>query len=323
MALDKNKAGIMAAIAAATENQAPMDKPSVTARAYRTLPKGTVGSVRAGLGGIQEIDTSLILPWGPQDRLELTAVNTADEDVQDLAESVENSGQQVPVLLRPAEHRDGKFEVIYGRRRILACQQLGVPVKALIRTLDDSEALIAKGLENASRQDLSFYERARFAKAILDQGYSREQAQQALTISKNTLSQLERVARLIPDLVGVTIGPAHGAGRPKWMALATAFEAVAISEDDVFRLLADFPNGAGSDARLHMVLASLTKRGAKEARPSERSPVMGAVVKSTKSSVSLTVKRAGATKGFADWLDNNIDRLIEDSHQSFQDEAGG
>ena len=72
-----------------------------------------------------------------------------------------------------------------------------------------------------------------------------------------------------------------------------------------------------------MVLTSLTKRGAKEVRPSERYPVTGAVVKSTKSSVSLTVKRAGATKGFADWLDNNIDRLIEDSHQSFQDEAGG
>ncbi len=293
MALDKNKAGIMAAIAAATESQAPMEKPSVTVRAHRTLPKGTVGSVRAGLGGIQEIDTSLILPWGPQDRLELTAVNTADEDVQDLAESIKNSGQQVPVLLRPAEHRDGKFEVIYGRRRILACQQLDVPVKALIRTLDDSEALIAKGLENASRQDLSFYERARFAKAILDQGYSREQAQQSLTISKNTLSQLERVARLVPDLVGVTIGAAHGAGRPKWMALAAAFESAAISEDDVFGLLADFPSNAGSDARLQMVLASLNKRGAKEARPSERSPVTGAIVKSTKSSVSLTVAGNG------------------------------
>lgn len=322
MALDKNKAGILAAIAAATEGEASTEKTSVTARAHRTLPKGTVGSVRAGLGGIQDIDTSLILPWGPQDRLELTAVNTADEDVQDLAESIKNSGQQIPILLRPAEHRDGKFEVIYGRRRILACQQLGVTVKALIRTLDDGEALIAKGLENASRQDLSFYERARFAQAILDQGYTREQAQQALTISKNTLSQLERVARLVPDLLGVAIGPAHGAGRPKWMALAVALESALISEGDVFGLLADCPKDAGSDARLQVVLASLTKRGAKEARPSERTPVKGAIVKSSKSSVSLTVKRAGATKGFADWLDNNIDRLIEESHQSFQDETG-
>lgn len=322
MALEKNKAGILAAIAAATEGQTPIGKPSETARAHRTLPKGTVGSVRAGLGGIQDIETSLILPWGPQDRLELTDVNIASEVVLDLAESIENSGQQVPVLLRPAAQQDGKFEVIYGRRRILACQQLGISVKALIRTLDDSEALIAKGLENSSRQDLSFYERARFAQAILDQGYSREQAQRALTISKNTLSQLERVARLVPDLVGVAIGPAHGAGRPKWMALAAAFESTAISEDDALLLLANIPVVADSDARLQTVLASLSKRGTKEARPSERSPVTGAVVKSNKSSVSLTVRRTGATKGFADWLDNNIDRLIEESYQSFQDESG-
>ena len=266
MALDKNKTGIMAAISAATEGQAPIG----INRAHRSLPKGTVGSVRAGLGGIQEIDTSLILPWGPQDRLELTAVNATDGDVLDLAESIKSSGQQVPVLLRPAGQHDGKFEVIYGRRRILACQQLGVSVKALIRTLDDSEALIAKGIENASRQDLSFYERARFAQAILGQGHSREQALQALAISKNTLSQLERVARLVPDAVGVAIGPAHGAGRPKWMALAAAFEGGALTEVDALKALSALSEDETSDTRLQAVLTCLDKRCLLYTSPSPR-----------------------------------------------------
>lgn len=62
MAMGKNKTGIMAAITAATE--APKDGGSD--RAHRTLPKGTIGSVRAGLGGIQDIDTNLILAWGSQ-----------------------------------------------------------------------------------------------------------------------------------------------------------------------------------------------------------------------------------------------------------------
>lgn len=318
MALEKNKTGIMAAIHAATEEKAPE-----TSRAHRTLPKGTVGSVRAGLGGIQDIDTSLILPWGPQDRLELTAVNTADDEVFDLAESIKESGQQVPVLLRPAVQQDGRFEVVYGRRRILACQQLGLSVKALIRTLDDGQALIAKGLENASRQDLSFYERARFAQAILDQGHTREAAQKALSISKNTLSQLERIARLIPDRVGVSIGSAPGSGRPKWMALASEFERGAIAEDDTLRLLAGLSETVGSDARLQAVIDSLGKRGAKEARAAERSLHGGTVVKSTKSSISMTVKRAGDSKDFADWLDDNIDGLIEKSYQSFKNETGG
>ncbi|MEP3296120.1 MAG: plasmid partitioning protein RepB [Pseudoruegeria sp.] len=314
MALNKNKTGIMAAISAATEGQAPIGKN----RAHRSLPKGTVGSVRASLGGIQEIDTALILPWGPQDRLVLTAVNTEDDDALDLALSIEKNGQQVPVLLRPAGHHDGKFEVVYGRRRILACQQLGIPVKALIRTLDDGEALIAKGLENASRQDLSFYERARFAQAILEQGHLREQALQALSISKNTLSQLERVARLVPDAVGEAIGPAHGAGRPKWMALAAAYEGGALSEAEALRILRSLPKESSSDVRLQAILNNLDKRGPKDTRPTLRAPIDGASVKSTKTSVTLTIKRAGRGKEFADWFDENIDRLITESYRSFE-----
>ena len=322
MALDKNKTGIMAAISAATEGKAPINTPKAGTRAHRTLPKGTVGSVRAGLGGIQDIQTDLILPWGPQDRIELTAVNSSDgDDVQDLVESIRTSGQQVPVLLRPATERDGKFEVVYGRRRILACQELGISVKALIRTLDDTEALMAKGLENAGRQDLSFYERARFSQAILEQGHSREEVQQALSISKNTLSQLERVARLIPDVTGFTIGPAHGAGRPKWMALAAAFETKTITEGRVARVLKDLPVDASSDQRLQAVLDSLAKRGTSETRAVERKPAKGTTIKSTKSSVTVTVKRAGDNKDFADWIDANIDRLIKDSFQAFKNEA--
>lgn len=314
MALDKNKTGIMAAITAATEGAAPVGE-----RAHRSLPRGTIGSVRAGLGGIQEIATDLIQGWGPQDRLELTAVNSDPEtgDLQDLTASIRECGQQVPVLLRPAA-RDGFFDVIYGRRRILACEALGIPVKALIRTLDDSAALMAKGLENAARVELSFYERARFAKAILEQGYSRHETLAALAISKNTLSQLERVARLVPDKLGEAIGAAPGAGRPKWMALATALDDKKLDPKAALTLLKALPDDMTSDMRLLAVLESLSKRGAKEHRTQERAPMPGMAVKIGQGAVSVTVKRAGLTKDFADWLDQNIDRLMMDSYQDFQ-----
>lgn len=318
MALDKNKTGIMAAISAATTGKAPIGTTAPEARAHRTLPKGTVGSVRAGLGGIQEIDTALILPWGPEDRLELTAVNSGEEDVEDLIQSIKTSGQQVPVLLRPAGHRDGMFEVVYGRRRILACQQLDQPVKALIRTLDDGEALMAKGLENASRQDLSFYERARFAQAILEQGHSREAAQQALSISKNTLSQLERVARLIPDAVGQAIGPAHGAGRPKWMTLAAGFDAGGISVADILHAVAALPDDATSEDRLQTALGLIGGAPVVTVPVKDREPVTGAKVRTTRSAVVLTVSRAGESKEFAEWFDDNIDRLLKESYRAFE-----
>jgi ParB family chromosome partitioning protein len=321
--MGKNKTGIMAAITAATETS----KDGASDRAHRTLPKGTIGSVRAGLGGIQDIDTNLILAWGPKDRLdiELTAVNSAapNESIKDLATSIADAGQQVPVLLRPSKDRDGHFEIIYGQRRILACRYLGIPVRALIRTLDDTDALMAKGLENAGRAELSYYERVRFAHAILEQGYSRAEACQALAISKNTLSQLERINRLVPLAVGEAIGAAPGAGRPKWTTLATAFEKVQLSEEGVLGVLGVLGQSGDldSDGRLDLVLKEIGKRGKQERSVEERSPVPGVQIKSGKSGLSVTVKRAGENTRFANWLDQNLDKLIQDSFDRFQSES--
>ncbi|MCI2400981.1 plasmid partitioning protein RepB [Aliiroseovarius subalbicans] len=319
MAMGKNKTGIMAAITAAAE--APKD--SGSDRAHRTLPKGTIGSVRAGLGGIQEIDTNLVLGWGPKDRLdiELTAVNSdgPHESIQELAASIAEAGQQVPVLLRPSKERDGHFEVIYGQRRILACRHLGIPVRALIRTLDDTDALMAKGLENAGRAELSYYERVRFAQAILEQGYSRAEACQALAISKNTLSQLERINRLVPSALGEAIGAAPGAGRPKWMILATAFEKAQLTEKHVLEILSGSAE-LDSDQKLEVVLHEIGKRGKQDRTTQERSPVPGVQIKSGKSGLAVTVKRAGVNKNFANWLDQNLDQLIQDSFERFQSE---
>ncbi len=188
-------------------------------------PKGLLGLfVRGGLAAFRISIQNSSWPGPPKDRLdiELTAVNSVEplESIQDLASSIAEAGQQVPVLLRPSKERDGHFEVIYGQRRVLACRHLGIPVRALIRTLDDTDALLAKGgLENAGRAELSYYERVRFAQAILEQGYSRAEVCQALAISKNTLSQLERINRLVPVAVGEAIGAAPGGagvrnGRP-------------------------------------------------------------------------------------------------------------
>ena len=319
MAMGKNKTGIMAAITAATEQQ----KVEGSDRAHPTLPKGTIGSVRAGLGGIQDIDTNLILAWGPQDRLDiaLTAVNSTEayESIQDLASSIAEAGQQVPILLRPSKERDGHFEVIYGQRRILACQHLGIPVRALIRTLDDTDALLAKGLENAGRAELSYFERVRFAQAILEQGYSRAEVCQALAISKNTLSQLERINRLVPTAVGEAIGAAPGVGRPKWTALATAFEKEQLTEKAALGVLAR-SSELDSDSRIELVLKEIGKRGRQERSVEERSPLPGVQIKSGMSGLSVTVRRAGDNTRFANWLDQNLDQLIRDSFERFQSE---
>ncbi|WP_226898391.1 plasmid partitioning protein RepB [Mangrovicoccus algicola] len=321
MAMGKNKTGIMAAITAAAEA-----KPAA-GRAHHSLPKGTIGSVRAGLGGIQDIDTGLILPWGPKDRLgvELTGVNSdeAQASIAELAQSIRDSGQQVPVLLRPSSDEDGHFEVIYGRRRILACKEAGLPVKALIRTMDDSQALMAKGLENAGREELSFYERARFAKSIAEQGHDRAEIMQALAISKNTLSQLERITRLVPDMLGDAIGPAPGSGRPKWMSLATVLDRGIIDAETAIAILGAFPASASSDDRLDGLLREITRRGTEPDQTRRAMPVPGVTIRSARSAVTLSVKRAGQSKAFSDWLDSHLEEVIRESYERFQRENPG
>ncbi len=314
MALSKNKTGIMAAISAAAE----ASQSGEAARAERSLPKGTIGSVRAGLGGIQEIDTAQIIPWGPQDRLELTAVNSDADGLGDLVDSIRTSGQQVPVLLRPAADRDGFFEVIYGRRRILACQQLDLPVRALIRTLDDTEALMAKGLENASRTNLSFYERARFADAILAQGYSRKEVMEALAISKNTLSQMERITRIVPAELGDMIGAAPGAGRPKWNTLATAFETGKLTLVEAKYGLLQHASEAASDDKLTTLIAFAHRKKDAPKQPPPRTPVPGVKIKSQATGVAVTVGKTGKSKAFGDWFEANAEDIMRSAFDRFE-----
>ncbi len=320
MAIKKNKDGIMAAISAATAvSNVAID---TRERAQRSLPKGTIGSVRAGLGGIQEIETKLILPWGPPDRLEteLTAVNNevVTASISELADSISDSEQQVPVLLRPSKDKDGHFEVVYGRRRILACKKLGISVKALIRTLDDREALMAKGLENSSRSDLSYYERARFASAIIEQGYDRATACRALSVSKNTLSQLERLTRLVPDVVGDAIGPAPESGRPKWMRLAGLFETGEANDVQCFKLLGKCSENTTSDDYLGYLITEILKANKKPKKIEMRRPIDGVKIKSDNSLISVSVKRVGKNAAFAEWLDEEIENILKDSFERFK-----
>jgi ParB family chromosome partitioning protein len=152
------------------------------------------------------------IDMGPfQDRIDLEASLDA------LVESVRESGQQVPVLVRKTEA--GGYVAVYGRRRILACRRLGCPVRAIVTELSEEDALVAQGLENAARLDTSYIEKALFVYRIEQAGFAPGVIQRALGIDKATLSRFRAAARDIPDPVIKRIGAAHGAGRRQWDAL--------------------------------------------------------------------------------------------------------
>lgn len=74
-------------------------------------------------------------------------------DIEDLINSIQEHGQQVPILVRRLP--DGDMEIVFGVRRVLACLALRIDVRAEVKEMSDLEALIAKGIENNERLHLS------------------------------------------------------------------------------------------------------------------------------------------------------------------------
>lgn len=143
-----------------------------------------------------------------------------DPAFDSLVETIAEHGQQVPILVRPSQSGSGRFEIAYGRRRLKAAERLGRPVRAIVRNLSDSELFVAQGRENLDRKDLSFIEKAFFAKNLEDGGCDRSTIVAALVSDKADVSRYIATARQIPEEVVKLIGPARKAGRARWIALA-------------------------------------------------------------------------------------------------------
>lgn len=286
-------------------------------------PRGAVGALQSSLSklqenAVQEIDTALIDDAGVEDRL------GQDHDAQkQLKHSLETYGQQVPVLVRPHPKTPGRFEIVYGRRRLQALRDLGQPVKAMVRQLDDHALVMAQGQENTARQDLSFIEKASFAAQLQDSGYERETIAAALSIDLPMLSRMLKVGTAFDLPFLRQIGSAPGIGRDRWMALVKLFgekgarnRATALMNRPEFGPLT-------SDQRFDAVF----QRAQPVAKPKEVSTkprslrsAQGIVLgdaRLTKKGITLTVLSRG-TDGFDQWIHDHAEDVIKQLHDQYQ-----
>lgn len=304
----------LSGIAKTIANSSPQPKDRTT---KTTAP--ALGALQGSLSAIRELDPSLIDDWGPKDRLDgFTAVNSEDDGdgYETLKSSIKDGGQQVPILARRAG-AEGRFEIIYGRRRLRACRELGLRVRANVQDLDDATALLAKGLENAARRNLSFYEKARFAAVIQAAGHNTKTVRQVLSLSASGLSHLTKVTDNIPDDVGDQIGAAPKSGRPKWTTLAEAFASKKVNASSSFAILSKLSAELSSDDRLEQLLREITLRGARPSEGREATPVPGVTIKSGRTTIAMSIKRAGENAAFAEWLDRELEDIIKKSYQEF------
>lgn len=261
-----------------------------------------------------ELDPGTVEPSFVPDRMP-----TDDEAFRGFVEAIGREGQQVPILVRPHPEKPGKYQVAFGHRRLRAATELGVPVKAIVRSLSDQELVVAQGQENNERQDLSYIEKVRFAQR-LEQLFPRDIIMSALSVYKSDLSNMLSVAARIPaDLIDA-IGPAHGIGRRSWIALADSL-AAGKSNIDKARKLAGTPdfNSLPSKERFDGVAKTLKDTPLTKDAESLRShggDEIGRVTQS-KQKVTLTVDRR-ASPDFAKFVANELPRLFQEYLSSRQ-----
>jgi len=80
------------------------------------------------------------------------------EEIEKLSQSIRAIGQLQAILVRPVGDR---FEIVFGHRRFLACQKIGLAkIRAMVKDLDDVTTALMRATENVERKDISPLEEA-------------------------------------------------------------------------------------------------------------------------------------------------------------------
>lgn len=121
-------------------------------------------------------------------------------ELHQLIASVRREGVLMPILVRPMG--DGAYELIAGERRWRAAQAAGLlEIPAVIKEVDDLQALELAIIENEQRDDLTAIESARAYKRMMDEfGCTQQQVAERIGVSRVHVSNTIRLLQL-PETV--------------------------------------------------------------------------------------------------------------------------
>ena len=268
---------------------------------------------------IVDLDTALIDGSFVSDRME-----NDDEAFNELVQAMRERGQDSPILVRSHPIKPGRYQIVFGHRRVRAAVQLRIPVRAVVKDLHDRDHVIAQGQENSARANLSFIERAVFADSLQNLGYDKDTVLSALSIDAPMLTRMNSVVKRIPPAVVQAIGPAKGVGRDKWLELTSLLEkpanaaaAIQLIETPSFvqsdkKLRFDFIFSALSSSKKPL-RKSLLARAKTTWSPDDRSVV--ATMKNSKKgfNLSISAKHAGV---FGQFISDNLQRYYQEFREA-------
>ncbi|RWI57181.1 MAG: plasmid partitioning protein RepB [Mesorhizobium sp.] len=273
-------------------------------QSFEELSKSSVVDLDPGL-----IETSFV-----SDRIE-----DDEEEFSELVRAIRERGQDSPVLVRPHPSSPGRYQTVFGHRRVRVARELGRPVRAVVKQMGDQDHVIAQGQENAARANLSFIERTLFGERILKNGYSADIVKAALALDDTTFSKMRSVSGNIPEDIILAIGAAKGIGRDRWWQLAKLMEHPANAAKAKDHVQTSEFQQANSDARFNQLFEVLTanSKGARSApaRPQEKAwaPKDNSVkarITDTGKAFTLALKSKEAS-AFGAFIAGRLDELFE------------
>lgn len=156
------------------------------------------------LGQVISLPVGSILPSPHQPRRDFNL-----EELDILAKSIAQNGLLSPITVR----RDsGKYFLIAGERRLLACRRLGFEeIPAIVSDAPESSAAVLTLIENLHRQDLNCFEEAEGIYNLMrESGLSQQKICAMLAKPQPTVANKLRLLRLDPQVRQFLID--HGMG---------------------------------------------------------------------------------------------------------------
>lgn len=161
-------------------------------------------------------------------------------------------GNRQAGMVRLSPSREGRYELVFGERRLRACERAGVPFLATVADLSDDEVLLLRELENIGRKDKTMLERA-FSLASLPERLEAGKRSALISHMKISATQLNRLRAIteVPLSIWSALPSPH---------LTTAREAAAVVEayredpDGVQGRLDTLPKGLDHKAAIRVLV---------------------------------------------------------------------
>lgn len=145
---------------------------------------------------IQEVNPLKIMRWAEKDR-----PSNELGDIQGLSENLRSVGQLVPCIVRTINDDRFDYELIVGECRWEAAKLANIPLKVIVRNINDHEASLIQAVENEKRKDLSEYAKGMSYATKIEKGLlTQKDLIEILGISKQQVSRLLSFRKIPSEL---------------------------------------------------------------------------------------------------------------------------